>query len=119
VLPTADAFRYGPPGLLTEREWLKRQFINELAVEQQRLICAAGRLLYTGLTLHRIRRRFFVADSQTHAMIMAKTLLREMFRLFNAPRIKSVRALVALVTGGKPPSLRQMQNLAKANPSGT
>jgi hypothetical protein len=112
----ADDFRSRPPGRLTEKEWLRQEIINDLSVEQRRLICAAGRLLYVGFTLHQIGRRRAAADPQAHAMSVARGILREMLRLFNAPRIKSVRALVLMFTGSKHPSVRQMQNLVKANP---
>jgi hypothetical protein len=87
----------------------RREIIDNLPIENQRLICAAGRLLWRGCV---------AAKRKARANDVAEALIEEMFDLFGSPRLKSVGALAIMFTGERP-SMRQMQNLSKVNPSRT
>jgi len=138
VRPRADRYRAPAPEPLSEDERLKRAIIDDLTVEKRRLICAAGRLLWVGFTLHRVDRRFGVAampgmmmpgrvmpnapplaavDAKAHATSVAEGILREMRDLFGSPRLKNTRALTLMFTGVKRHdlSMRALRKLAADN----
>ena len=132
--PRAELCRPPPPEPLSEEEGRKRAIIDDLPVEKRRIICAAGRLLWVGFTLHRIRRTLGVAampgmmmpgrvmpnapllavDAKAHATSGAEGIIREMRDLFGSPRLKSARALTLMFTGVLPRdlSMRAMRGLA-------
>jgi hypothetical protein len=132
--PRAELCRPPPPEPLSEEEGRKRAIVDDLPVEKRRMICAAGRLLWVGFTLHRIRRTLGVAampgammpgrvmpnapplavDAKAHATSVAEGIIREMRDLFGSPRLKSARALTLMFTGVLPRdlSMRAMRGLA-------
>jgi hypothetical protein len=101
-----SVYRLSPRRRLTKAERERRKIIDDLPVERQRLICAAGRLLW----------RAAVASRRASANDTAKALVEEMLDIYAGPRLKIVRLLVLMFVG-EPPSMRQMQKYAKANPS--
>jgi hypothetical protein len=98
---------------LTPAQWRDRKIIDDLSPERQRLICAAGRLLWRAAVAAWARRA--ILDGKKRADAVAKDLVEEMFDIHDGPRLKIVRLLVLMFVGA-PPSTRQMQNIAKANP---
>jgi hypothetical protein len=114
--PTVEDWLRSPPlGPLPDDERRKRAIIDRLPAGQRRLICAAGHLLYTGFTLHRIGRKRGVADPKAHAKSVAKGIIREMRDLFGSPRLKSARTLTLMFTG-EGLSMRAMRGLAATLP---
>jgi hypothetical protein len=100
---------------LTPEQKRQRAIIDDLPVEKQRLICAAGRLLWR--TAASVHAHMVHGDKTGKALAnaVAKDLIGEMLDLHEGPRIAVVRALVLMFVG-EPPSTRQMQNYAQANP---
>ena len=108
-------YRLTPRVRLTKESRRRRKIIDDLPVEKQRLICAAGRLLWR--TAASVHAHMVHGDKTGKALAnaVAKDLIVEMLDLHDGPRIAVVRALVLMFVG-EPPSTRQMQNYAQANP---
>jgi hypothetical protein len=114
-------YRLKPCVRLTPAQRRKRAIIDNLPVEKQRLICAAGRVLWRGfVTIPRGERHLSATTLKERANQVAGAVIEEMCDLFGPDhrRLKSAGA-VSLMFIGERPSTRQMQNFAKANPSRT
>jgi hypothetical protein len=102
----------------TPEQRRKRATIDTLPVEKQRLICAAGRLLWRAAASVHTHMVHGDKTGKALANAVAKDLIEEMLDLHDGPRIAVVQALVLMFVG-ETPSTRQMQNYARANPLGT
>jgi hypothetical protein len=108
-------YRLKPRRRLTKAERERRGVIDDLPVEKQRLVCAAGRLLWRAATSVHAHKVYGDKTGKALANAVAEDLIGEMLDLHNGPRIAVVQALVLMFVGEKP-STRQMQNYAQANP---
>jgi hypothetical protein len=118
---TEPVYRLRPRGKLTEIGERRRVFIDTLSVEQQRLICAAGRLLWRAAAAASRRRALGDDQRQAVANAVGLELIDEMRDLGAGPRLVSVQTLTLMFVGARP-SMRQMQKHVKkggANRSGT
>jgi hypothetical protein len=104
---TETLYRLKPRGQLTGAEERRREIIDNLPAGEQRLVNCAGRLMWRAAATARLHR-------PPRPVEVAGAVIGEMRDMFGAPRVKSARLLVLMFAG--PLSLRQMQNLAKANP---
>jgi hypothetical protein len=101
--PTAQrwvepVYRLKPHERLTESARRRRRIIDDLSVEQQRLICAAGRLLWIGYTASRRMRAVGPAKRKARIKDAASMIIIEMRDLFGTSRVKSVLTLVEMFT---------------------
>jgi hypothetical protein len=110
--PWVEAVYRLTPRRCDKAERRRREIIDDLPAGEQRLVCAAGRLIWRAAVTARLHH-------PPRSKEVAGAVLEEMRDMFGDPhpRQKSARALVVRFAG--PLSLRQMQNLAKANPCRT
>jgi hypothetical protein len=102
-------YRVRPRRKVTKVGEQRRTTIDDLPVERQRLICAAGRLLWRAAAAARTRRDL---GRQALANVVALELIDEMLDLGEGPRLVSVQTLTLMFVGASP-SMRQMQKHVK------